>query len=125
MKKGIYIKLPSGWIRVKTRIGYEIGDVVKRMRYRRVPILGLIGEGVEEEPIGDKIVGRLYISAYRITKYITRVLDERVSGLVIIKPITKETYELTLYDSTKNYLKKLEKIAEELNALKKKPIKTT
>ncbi len=125
-KKGVYVKLSSGWIRVKESVRRPVSTSSRKSKTSLKGFLfGLIGEGVDGEPKGSREIGRLYISAYKVTKYIMRVVAGKVDGVVVLKPVTRETYELVLYDSTKKYLKKLEDIANELNALKKKPSRLT
>ncbi len=112
MKKEIYVKLLSGWIKIK-------GKLRSPTKKSSKAIFSLIGESIDEPTDNeDEAIGTIYVSAYKITKYILKLLDEDIDGKIIVKPLTKETYEVTLYNSSNNTLNKLKRIAEEMKALK-------
>lgn len=108
----LYLKLRNGtWLLIKRR-----GTIVPLSGAR---VFGLIGESIEGEPsIECEKIDTIYISAFRITRYLLRILEEGVKGTLLALPVTKETYKLEVCNAPKNYVNKLIKIAEEMNALK-------
>lgn len=108
----LYLKLRNGtWLLIKRR-----GAIIPLSGTR---VFGLIGESVEDElNIECEKIGTIYISAFRITRYLLRILEEGVKGTLLVLPVTKETYKLEVCGAPKNYVNKLIKIAEEMNALK-------
>ena len=108
----LYLRLGSGtWLLIKGR-----GAIAPVSGAR---VFGLIGESIDGEPmVGDEKISTIYISAFRITRYLLKVLEEGIKGTLLVLPVTKETYKLEIYGAPKNYVNKLIKIAEEMKALK-------
>ncbi|ABN69658.1 hypothetical protein Smar_0551 [Staphylothermus marinus F1] len=123
MVKGIYVKLPTGiWVRIKGKISRT---VVSRTKGKRSISYTLLGESIDNPPeINSDPQAKYYISATRVTKYILRLLDETNSSkyIMIIKPVTKETYEVLIHGNSVE-ARKAHKIAEEMNILKQPPKK--
>jgi hypothetical protein len=120
---GIYVKLPSGiWIRIKGKIGRIISS---KTRGKQGISYTLLGESLDDEPIiSDEPVMKYYISSTRVTKYIVKLLDETKTRkyILLIKPVTKETYEVIIYGDREEAVKTYT-LAEELKILKKPPKK--
>jgi len=108
----LYLKLRSGtWLLIKGR-----GAVAPISGAR---VFGLIGESIDGEPmVGDEKNSTIYVSAFRITRYLLKILEEGIKGTLLALPVTKETYKLEIYGAPKNYVNKLIRIAEEMKALK-------
>lgn len=123
MKNGIYVKLPiETWVWIKGKISRV---VISRIKGKRTISYTLLGETIDKPPqIGSEPVRKYFISSTRVTKYILRLLDETSPSkyTMIIQPITKETYEVTIYGSSEEAYK-AHKIAEEMNILKQPPKK--
>ncbi|ADI31382.1 hypothetical protein [Staphylothermus hellenicus] len=123
MVKGIYVKLPTGiWVRIKGKISRTI---VSRNKSKRSISYTLLGESIDKPPkTNNDPQAKYYISATRVTKYILRLLDETRTSkyIMIIKPITKEKYEVLIYGNSAE-ARKAHKIAEEMNILKQPPKK--
>ena len=118
---GIYVKLPSGqWIRIKGKISRVI--IIKSKGKKSISF-SLIGESIDKppEPTSSN-PEKLYISSFRVTKYILRLLDETnpKKYLIIIKPITKETYQLIMQGNSEE-IEKAKRIAEEMKLVKPAP----
>ncbi len=118
---GIYVKLPSGqWIKIKGKISRV---VILKSKGKKSISFSLIGESIDKppEPTGSNSE-KLYISSLRVTKYILRLLDETnpKKYLVIIKPVTKETYQLIMEGNSEE-IEKAKQIAEEMKLIKPEP----
>ncbi len=108
----LYLKLRSGtWLLIKGRGSFA---PVSSSR-----IFGLVGESIDGEPSIDlDKTDTLYISAFKITRYLLKILEEGLEAVVIASPVTRETYKVEVYGGSRKYVEKLRKIAEELKALK-------
>ncbi len=108
----LYLKLRSGtWLLIK---GHGTTTPASGTR-----VVGLIGESLDGEPmVRNEKIDTIYISAFKITRYLLKILEEEIKGTLLALPVTKDTYKIEIYGAPKNYVNKLIKLAEEMKALK-------
>lgn len=121
-KPRIYIKLPTGiWVEIKGKLKRVIASKTKSGKTRRTISYSLIGESLDDEPkIRGTPTNTFYISSTRVTKYILKILDEEMLStvIIVIKPITKEIYEVNVYNATNKIIDKIKGIAEEMKIVR-------
>lgn len=127
LKPRIYVKLPTGiWVEIKGKLKRVVATRTKSGKTRRAVSYSLIGESLDNEPkIKGSPAGTFYISSTRVTKYILKILDEEVSNTVVIvvKPLTKEVYEINVYNASRKVIDKIKGIAEEMKIVRQPPKK--
>ncbi|MCD6487920.1 MAG: hypothetical protein J7K21_01680 [Desulfurococcales archaeon] len=122
-KPGIYIKHGDTWILVKGKISRT---VVSRSRKKTIQTYSMIGESVEEEPVGKNNTGTFYVSAFGVTKYIQRILDiHDGKSIVRIEPFKTDTYKVIVYNASNKFFNELKEVASELKVLRTRAEKKT
>ncbi|RLG83499.1 MAG: hypothetical protein DRO40_04545 [Thermoprotei archaeon] len=125
IEPGIYVKLQSGWIRIKEKIARVTTSKRRGGGGRVVNVTySLVGESIDGEPHGTKVVDEFYISAFKVSRYISKALDIiDKKAIMVVKPAGMETYKVIIYDGDKNIAKELRQLATDMKAIKTK-IKT-
>ena len=113
--KGIYVKLPNNtWIKVKGKLGGIVaGKSGRRTGYT------LIAESLNKiNKPGGKPSLVFYISSTKVTKYIYRLLDNKLEKKlgVIIEYVKPEIYRVEIYGDKAG---EAYKIAEEMGIVRK------
>ncbi|WFO75401.1 hypothetical protein J4526_00385 [Desulfurococcaceae archaeon MEX13E-LK6-19] len=119
-KPGIYVKLAAGWIRVKEKIARPRTSKKSSRSTTKVSLTySMVGESIDGEPSGKKFVGEFLVSAFKISKYIMKIIDiVDNKAVVIVEPISRETYRVRVYDTSEELLEELKRIALETKALR-------
>ncbi len=119
-KPGIYVKLAAGWIRVKEKIARPRASKKSSRSSTKVSLAySMVGESIDGEPSGKKFVGEFLVSAFKISKYLMKIIDiVDNKAVVIVEPISRETYRVSVYDTSEDLLEELKRIALETKALR-------
>lgn len=116
-KPGIYIRLPTGWIRIKEKVARP--RTSKRGGSRTALTYSMVGESIDGKPYGKECKDEFIISAFKVSKYIMRIVDiVDDKAIVVIEPFSRESYNVKVCNATENILDELKRIALELKALK-------
>lgn len=119
-RPGIYVKLATGWIRIKEKIARPRATRKGgKALAKATPVYSMVGESLDDTPKGGRLVGEFYVSAFKVSKYIMRIIDVvDEKAVVVIEPTTRETYRVRVYDSNGDLLEELKRIAVEVKAFR-------
>ncbi len=116
MAPRIYVLLPSGrWVWVKGKMVRVVSTGSRRASVAH----SMVGETLDEQPRPQgRPVSVFYISSTKVSRYIIRLLDEDVDGIMVITPVTKSIYCVELYGFTRRDVARVKEIAESMKALR-------
>ncbi len=120
---GIYVKLPSGtWVKIEGKLERLVRASRKKQgKVKTVVAYTLIGSSIDnppEKPGGEP--EKIYVSSSRITKLIIKMLDEIKidKEVIIVRPRSKETYIIEIYNPRKTTVDKIRRLATDLKILR-------